>query len=388
MRTAMVLCVALTVSLQTAAQGAASSAEAAMQLQADVRESVFKALAGGKSTYRPGAAGGLQGQPEAMAGREDLVPTRAAGACEPLNGDPLTLIADEARKTNIVIVNESHASPRQRHFIGELLRVLRREGYDTYAAETFAHQELNHPGVLGSDGWYSNEPIFGRTVRIAKELGYHLLPYEETAAQVRAAGAANPRETVANRREASQVANLMAATFAQRPDAKVVIHVGSGHVSERRRPGDANGTVAMAERLKTATGKDPLTISQDGCSASGKSSELARSRRTADGALTEIHTVDFTVGHPPMVLRDGRPEWRQLAGDRPIAVPGAFLESREEVIVEARPQGTPLAEVPVDRLFLRPGEHLPLLLPPGRYRIDGFNQAGRIDGDPVVVELK
>jgi len=387
MRTALVLSLALTISLRTAAQSGTGPIEEAMQLQADMRESVFKALAGGRSTYTPGVGGGLQGQLEAMVGREDIVPARAAGACEPLTGDPLALIADEARKTNIVIINESHASPRHRHFIGELLPVLRREGYDTYATETLAHQELNHPGVLGSDGWYSNEPIFARTLRTAKALGYRLVPYEETPEQVRAAAAKISRETVMNRRDASQVENLMSAIFTTRPDAKVLIHVGVAHVTERRRPGDA-GTVFMAERLKSATGRDPLTISQDACPASGSKSELARARRLADGALGEIPGVDFTVGHPALALRDGRPEWRQLAGDKPAAVPGAFLGSREEVIVEARPQGTPLTEVPIDRLFLRPGERLPLLLPPGKYRVDGFTRAGRIGGDPVLLEVK
>jgi hypothetical protein len=351
-----------------------------------VRESVFNALANGKSTYRPGVAGGLQGQPEAMAGREDMVPTHAPGACKPLPGDPLTLITAEARKTNMVIINESHASPRQRYFIGELLRVLRREGYDTYAAETFSHQELNHPGVLGSDGWYSNEPMFGRTLRIAKDLGYRLVPYEQTATQIRAARSASQKESAMNRREASQVENLMSAIFSARPDAKVLIHVGVAHVTERRAD-EAGGTIFMAERLKSATGRDPLTISQDGCSASTGNSELARARRFA-GALSEISPVDFTVGHPPLVLRDGRPEWRQLAGDRPVTVPGNFLQLREEVILEARLRGTPLTEVPVDRLFLRPGEQLPLLLPPGAYRVDGFTRAGRIEGDPALLEVK
>ncbi len=65
-----------------------------------------------------------------------------------------------------------------------------------------------------------------------------------------------------------------------------------------------------------------------------------------------------------------------------------FMSFSERVIVEARPQQASLGVAPVDSVLLYPGERLPLLLPPGRYRIDGYLKSGRVPGDPVVVDVK
>ena len=38
-------------------------------------------------------------------------------------------------------------------------------------------------------------------------------------------------------------------------------------------------------------------------------------------------------------------------------------------VIEARPLGEPVASVPMDRVAIRPGEDIALMLPPGRYRL-------------------
>lgn len=76
----------------------------------------------------------------------------------------------------------------------------------------------------------------------------------------------------------------------------------------------------------------------------------------------------------PVTFENGGPSWRQRAGQRPVPVPGALLNSTLSTIVEAR-FATGLDEAaPVDRLLLRPGETLPLLLAPGRYRVESWTQ--------------
>lgn len=318
-----------------------------------------------------------------MAGLNDSLPS-----CVPLTADPLKLIEERARQARIVIINEHHSSPLDRQFIAGVLKRLRRLGYSIYAAETFTRFEsLAHEEVLGFDGWYSNEPTFGRAVRLARSLGYELVPYEETQAQRNAGpqGSVNSVQA-SNRREESQTENLMTAIFTKNPGARVVIHVGHGHVKERTDP-YAPEIIAMAQRLKAATGQDPLTISQTGCRSRGSQDVIGESyERRATEAQGEF-SVDLYVGHPKPVYREGRPVWRREAGQKEVQVPADFRHLDERVIVEARPVASSLSVVPVDRLLLWPGERLPLLLPPGSYRIDGFVEKGIIE-QAVTLKVK
>ena len=355
--------------------------QSAIQLQSTIRATVFRDLVDRDSD-------GMRGQWHALVGREDISPhtKRDRPRCDALAADPLVLIAEEARKTNIVIINESHSSPRERHFVSQVLDALRQEGFDTYAAEALSHSDLKPGRVLGGDGFYSNEPIFARTLLHAMALGYRLVAYEasQRGNEVDAASSLKRREL----REQGQADNLMAAIFSKQPDAKVVIHVGGGHGNERRDVTRADGIALMGERLKAATGRDPLTINQIECESGGTSTVIGRGFSSGEDVLVREFPMDLYVGHPRLTFLSGRPAWRREIDDKPVPVPFAFLSSDERVIVEARPVGASLSEVPTDRLILFPGERLPMLLPPGRYRIDGFTPAGRIAGDSVQVEVK
>ena len=379
-------------------QKAADLDVAAQTVQRQLRDYVFQNML----TEKPDAnvPSKTDGQAEAFVGREDLYAIRGTGAlpdCVPLNADPVQLIARRASQTSIVIINEHHASPMDRDFVGRVLTALRTEGYSIYAAETFSqYNNVDHVDALGFDGWYSNEPIFGRTIRLAKTLGYSLVPYEQKRDQMEEAAkeAAGPESVIARRkqiarREQSQTDNLMASIFKSRPDAKVVIHVGHSHVRERAAPSSVDdGNVWMAQRLKEATGRDPLTISQVDCRSPTARVVIGKARLAQSGEGEIGSPVDLYVGHPRPEFQDGRPAWRQSIGDRVIEVPAAFRSREERVIIEARPEGAGLGVIPVDRLLLFPGENLPLLLPLGRYRIDGFVEKARIESTPVVVDVE
>jgi hypothetical protein len=356
------------------------------QMLSEVRAQVFRSF----PRDAPGPSN-FEGQAEAFVGREEFYIGRVSKSlpiCIPMQADPVKLIAQRARRTNIVIINEHHSSPLDRQFIAQILRVLRHQGYTLYAAETFTpYESLRHDEVLGFDGWYSNEPTFARAVRLAKSLGYKLIAYEQTQTQKAAGldGSLNSKES-ASAREQSQTDNLMHAIFTENPNAKVVIHVGHGHVRERVDPTKAE-YAAMAQRLKAATGRDPLTISQTGCRSPTGSDVIAESYETGVQGQKEF-SVDLYVGHPSPIFQDGRPAWRRVAGEKAAAVPAVFLNLTERVILEARPVGTALGAVPSDRLLLYPGERLPLLLTPGHYRVDGFVEAGRMDYPPVILNVK
>jgi len=374
------------------APAAPASLNDAEKMQANIRNWAFRWTAADKPTLS--SSGKPDGQRESMVGREDTFagtePADETPDCISLPVDAMSLIRERARLTNIVIIGEAHNAPLDRHFIGEVLTMLRVEGYAIYAAETFSpYVDLDHDDVLGTDGWYTNEPVYARTVRLARSLGYRLVAYEQTAQQSEAAEKAPGKTELSsiNAREADEAENLMAAIFRGHPDEKVVIHVGYGHVLDGE---DVNGKgwIAMASRLKAMSGRDPLSISQTDCRSAG-AGEVIAERRHAPKARPDDAAVpvDLMVGRPPLKLKDGRPAWRQEAGDRTARIPATFLTLKEPVIVEARPQGSPLATVPVDRVMLFPGETRPLLLPPGRYRVDGFVKAGRLEGEPVVIEV-
>ncbi len=271
--------------------------------------------------------GGRNTQAASFVGREDVIvaargPSLGLPPCESSPGDPLEEIVERAKQTNIVIINEAHDSPRDRYFIGQLARALRPLGYRTFAAETFNNgAEINHDLVFTDDGFYSAEPMFGRMLTDVKALGYELIAYEQTPAQAGDHNAETPTRERIDRREASQVENLMAAIFRDAPDEKVLIHVGYGHVTERAPEGSAKW---MAERLAAQAGRDPLTISQTDCIGRAPGPVLAQ--------LDSEH-VDMSIGHPPLALVDGRPAWRLATGDKTVRLPEDMLEIAEPTII-------------------------------------------------------
>lgn len=310
-------------------------------------------------------------------GREDLIANRSGDylptLCAPLSkaADVFTEIEAMARVTSIVIINESHELSEHRGFIAEIARRLRPLGYDTLAIETLANSSPDTPEqhlplfmrqpdlryFVDKDGYYLSEAVFGRLGRLAKTLGYRLLPYEsifdgstQTMTQ---------DERIA-RREEDQARNL-AAFIQQYPSAKLLVHVGYSHATEVPR---TDGTTWMAARLKEKTGVDPLTISQTTCRGAGD-----RLRLSALPADEPAGTFDLIVDHPKARFERQRPEWRRRIGDLPVSIPRSLRPVAGWRVIEARLLGEPVISVPMDRVAIRPGEDIALMLPPGRYRL-------------------
>lgn len=297
----------------------------------------------------------------AMAGREDLT-TRPTRECPVRAGDPLDEITRRAAQAQIVIINEAHYAPQHRAFIAQVAARLRPLGYDIFAAETFDETALtprDHDWPLLNDGFYSREPVFGALLRQARALGYRFVAYE---ARTRAPDDASPAESIAHR-EAIQAQNLIDRVLSENPNARVLVHVGHGHLRERP---DQSGNEWMALRLKNLTGIDPLTIEQTWHTTSGEDFVLCDV--DAGGA------ADIIIGAPELRFAHGRPLWRQREGARIVQTPRPFAPAREKTIIEARHANEPDEAVPADRLYLRPGDDVPLLLTPGRYRIEAWTQ--------------
>lgn len=311
-------------------------------------------------------------------GREDLIAASSKDykptGCTPFASgtDVLAEIERMARRTSIVIVNESHEQSVTREFAADVARRLRPLGYDTLAMETLSNPPLDVPArylptflkqpqlpyLSDDDGHYLSEAGYGRLGRQAKALGYGLLRYEYNGY-----GGSNEQVSISEqiaRREEGQASNL-AAFLKAHPATKLLVYVGYSHAIEVP---DPDGTKWMAARLKDKTGIDPLTISQTTCRGGSDAPRLA-----IPPSDVPAGAFDLVVDHPIERFTRGRPAWRKAKGDRVVAIPKGLRPLSGWRVIEARPVGEPDTSVPLDRVAIRPGDDTALMLPPGRYSV-------------------
>ena len=339
--------------------------------------------------YRvPGTAGfvGPADQQWSALGREDRGAASQPGeyrerACAPLQpgvrgrDDVIAAIAERAADHRVIIINESHSVTRHRDTIRRLLVALRPLGYSVYAAETFNNSEpgsdpvettADFPFPHVMDGFYTFEPVFGRTVREAKRLGFRLAAYEETEEQTAPRG--SDIDVQIQARETAQASNLAAILNKMGPDEKLVVHVGYSHASEV--PVAPNDRLWMAARLKALTGIDPLTVSQTLCRSEDGEPFLAQLPTDEPAGL-----VDLVLSQPVTKFARSRPIWRRQSGDVEVELPPQLRNRGGPLIIEAFRSGEPFEAIPMDRIYLEPGEDIPLLLPPGDYTVRAITPA-------------
>jgi hypothetical protein len=309
--------------------------------------------------------GAATGHPEYKA---RLCPADASGVSGMDN--LIDTIIKRAAAHRIVIVNESHTLTRHRDFTRQLLPKLRAQGFTVLAAETFRnvaegqdtvekHKDLAWPHY--DDGHYSKEPAFGRLVRSAKALGFRLAAYERIH-NFDDKTVYSEDEDI-NRRETQQAQHLAQLLKTMGPDEKLLIHAGYAHAREvavTNRMGKE--LLWMAARLKALTGLEPLTVAQTECRSDGGDSFLASPPPKADPAW-----YDMIVSHPADSFNRGRSAWRRAAGDIEVKIPAKLRPKTEPLVIEAFVEGEPFDAVPMDRVYVEPGEDVPLSLPPGRY---------------------
>jgi hypothetical protein len=277
--------------------------------------------------------------------------------------DAVSYIAAAAREARIVMIGESHANPLTRHFIGQLAAALHPLEYGVYAAETFSEGigPREPPIPLLSDGAYTQEPVYGRLIRRLREMDYRLVPYEEA----NRATSDLPFDQRQLQRHMTQAANLAAHVMGE--TQKVLVHAGEGNHTEYTRPG---GRTLMGAVFKASSGIDPLSINQT--SFESPTGDFV----VCDPAALENQppSMDILIGVPKLTYERGRPTWRRQLGDRFAEIPAALHRTGQVAIYEARMAGEPANVTPMDRLLLRPGEILPLLLPAGRYDVSVWTE--------------
>ncbi len=344
------------------------------------RTAMFEHIESLKAYPQNPNAHGWWNQMAAAAGREDLLHGIIATHDDPSkfkcsahrSGSAIANILQILDDHTLVIISEHHAIPAHRSFIQELVVQLKHEGFTHYAAETLTPEGAQGSGYPTTiDGWYTTEPIMARLLMTVRGLGYAQIAYEQRPEQ-RAPEDAD-QSTKIRTRENAQVQNLRDAILDEDPNAKLIVHVGHSHAAEL----PVFGTEWMAARLKKATGIDPLTISLTACHSDGVESVLAKTAINARGDSAHLFT-DYMVGLPLPTFENGRPSYRAEIGDIETSVPVDLQPSDQAVIIEARPVGADLDQEPVERLYLAPGESLPLMLPEGTWSLISFDESGEI----------
>jgi len=308
--------------------------------------------------------------------------------------EAITKIAAEQQ---LVVIMEAHTVSEHRAWIEQTLGFFRAAGFTHYFAETIAESgsTLKLRGYPTSrTGFYTLDPRFGNLVRTAIRLGFEVGGYDLFQSDF-------------DRREDYQAARL-AERFASRPDIRMVVHAGHGHVfkHEVRAVGRY-----MAARLWGKTGVEPFTIWQLSHELSndvyrplirrlGPITEpvmlVPPPRHVAEALFPESSVqpaVDAVVIHPPRLGQEPT-DRRGAFTDQMTRVAGVWLGNQWPVVIAAIPDGEPDDAIALDQIMLRRGEtDFELWLPPSDYTIRVWSLDGplgvnaNIKSTPVRVEI-
>lgn len=317
----------------------------------------------------------------------------------------LTYLPRLAKNYRAVFLNEAHNVPLTRSLTVQLLKALRAEGFNTFAAETLYRSDVNlqkrgYP--VAASGFYMREPVYAEMVRTALKLGYRVIPYEADD------------DHTGDAREAQQAQNIY-AILKNDPAAKIVVNGGYAHI---QKSGKFLGAQSMAEHFQKLSGIQPLSIEQAMLISHGDSYMDHPYYGSMMQALHPKQPVvfvnaagkpwslrpgyDVSVVFPETHDHDGRPTWLTLGNLRtPYQVDGNLCQDRYPCLIEARYADEGDDAIPADRLVL---DTIPLMtvgnvqvttnnfdlpvaelyLRPGRYRLSAVDQNGHVLYNSIV----
>ena len=292
--------------------------------------------------------------------------------------DAAMVIGRLAKIRQAVFINEAHHVPQHRVLTRGVLEALYKQGFRYFTAETlttldYSLVERGYP-VIGTTGYYTDEPLYGDLIRKALELGYTVVPYESQSF-----------DETQYERESAQAQNLIDRILKGDPKAKFVVHAGYAHIYEQATP----DWTPMALLFKKRIGIDPLTVEQTSMSEhSAPKFEAAEYREaTTDFDFTKPTVFecsgkpwvqadpqglyDLTVFSPRSVYVNGRPTWLSLDGERkPYMLPTDVCRKQLPCLVQARHEGELPNAVPVDQLEVKDKtKRAALMLPSGGFEI-------------------
>lgn len=133
-------------------------------------------------------------------------------------------ILNQAKKAQIVIINEAHHIPKHRTFTKSILQDLFNNGYRYLGLEALSDSQINERKFpIIESGYYTKEPEFGNLISEALKIGFTLFGYEASEGK-------NGKE-----REIEQAENIQ--KFIEKSgNGKVLIHCGYAHAYENDYP--------------------------------------------------------------------------------------------------------------------------------------------------------
>ncbi len=300
-----------------------------------------------------------------------------------------------AANHQLVMISEDHLVSKHREMIGATLPIFKNAGFTHYAVEAIGESAsaLKRRGYPVVDtGFYTSDPQFGNTLRVALELRFNVLGYDFDFSSHEA------REEFA----ASELAKLLQ----DNAKTKLLVHAGGGHILKNETP---TGNRWLASILWQKTGVEPFTISQLSSMRNnleydailpflkeklGDFTEpvLLMPPPKKESGLTNIPDVDAILFHPPD-MSVAPAKRTALFPAEMQRVSGKWLTAQWPVVIAAYNQGEPVKAIPLDQVMLRSNEQdFALWLPSStKYSIVVFDQNGVLqsgtehDQDSVLV---
>jgi hypothetical protein len=262
-------------------------------------------------------------------------------------------IIEQAKKHQVVIINEAHHNSFHRVFTKSLLKELYDIGYKNLGLEALSYKDslLNiRKYPINKTGTYTNEPQFGNFVRTALEVGYKLFPYET---EDFGNSTTESREIV----QAKNIQNIIKS----RPNEKFLIHCGFDHNLEGTHPSWEN---TMASRLTEFTGINPLTVNQVEYSEKSNpkyNNPILKAFKVEESSVfidnhdnplryeRENSWNDIVVFHPTTKYMDGRPNWLFENGNKNVPISLTDIQIEFPVMILAFKKGEDInLAIPID----------------------------------------
>ncbi len=291
--------------------------------------------------------------------------------------DAKQYILTRTKRSRVVMINEAHDKPQTRAFTASLLEDLYQQGFRYLAMEMLGNMPFKAViKVNAATGYYSAEPMAAELIRKALEIGYTLVPYEDT----------DPKHTV-DQREYAQAQNIYDFLSKKDTSAKILVHAGYGHIEEGARKDER---IPMAAYFKIISGIDPLTIDQ--------TEMIEQSNNPYGAALYEswirkrpltvasipllnekpvdplgVELYDIHVIHPPTKYVNERPTWTAMNGWRneiPISPAYRSLFLVQAFYDKEYVESNPGLAVPADQTYLTAANGMYYLyLHKGKYKL-------------------
>jgi hypothetical protein len=279
------------------------------------------------------------------------------------HADAKKFISFIAPNYKVIMLNEAYNKPVHRAFAYSLLDALYTRGFRYLAMEMLnpmPDQELTK--LTYKTGHFATEPVAGEMIRLALDMGYKLVAYQDP----------NALSHTATERDSIQALNI-AKILQQDPEAKIFVYGGYGNIAERSTTPDF---IPMGMAFKRMTGIDPLTIDQTDMT---EESNFSFGKAFYDAYIEKFPVTspsiplsndepvnvtgnalyDLTVVHPRTSYYYARPTWLGLSNRRhPVSIK---TKNRNIFLVQAYYQfesfgSKPGQVVPADQSYFPYGD--------------------------------